>query len=218
MKVAAVKHWHCVHLFILSDSNAIHWLLAIVMGHELVLFAYTFSGWIFVVLNDSSQAEVSNLAEKTFTDEDVCSSQVSVNVVLLFDVRHAFCNLMHKNTRPLSIIRHSQWCWTLKFCFHTPCFIDILSSLKIFMWLGEYQTPVIRRIMKCTYGRVMSFDLVQACMWLIRTWAPKSISLGSCIFLPGGLFKKSNKLPDSKEQRIQTNSVFMQESWTSEKI
>lgn len=53
----------------------------------------TFSGSIFIVLYDTCKTKVSNFAHQALINQNVGSSQVSVNVVLSFDVGHAFCNL-----------------------------------------------------------------------------------------------------------------------------
>lgn len=56
----------------------------------------TFSGCVLIVLDDSGEAKVSNLAHQSLRDQDVGGSQVSVNIVPLLDVGHSFCNLWTK--------------------------------------------------------------------------------------------------------------------------
>lgn len=56
----------------------------------------TFPGRVFIVLNDTRQAKVGNLAHQGRRDQDVGGSEISVNVVPLLDEGHAFCNLHPK--------------------------------------------------------------------------------------------------------------------------
>lgn len=121
------------------------------------------------------------------------------------------------NHFPLYITPSEAEHWSSAFAWlHTPCFTDSLSSPKIF-W--EFETPVKNSTTEYVNGWLWCGDLVQACVQaIIRTWAPKSISLGSCIFLPGGLFKKSNKLPNSQEQRMQIWLVCEKKSKPSRKF
>lgn len=53
----------------------------------------TLSGSIFIVLYDTGETKVSDLAHQTLINQDIGSPQVSVNVVPSFDVGHAFCCL-----------------------------------------------------------------------------------------------------------------------------
>lgn len=55
--------------------------------------AATLSGCVLVVLNEPSQAKVSDLAHQIVSDEDVSRPQVTVDVVHPFDVRHSSCDL-----------------------------------------------------------------------------------------------------------------------------
>ena len=58
----------------------------------------TFPGRVFIVLNETRQAKVGNLAHQGRRDQDVGGSEISVNVVPLLDEGHAFCNLHPKQT------------------------------------------------------------------------------------------------------------------------
>lgn len=53
----------------------------------------TFSGRVLVVLDDTGQSKISDLTHQTLVDQDISSAEVSVNVVSLLDVSHAFCYL-----------------------------------------------------------------------------------------------------------------------------
>lgn len=51
--------------------------------------AFTLSGCIFIVFNQSCQPKVGNLAYEAVAHQDVCGPQVSVDVVHPLDVRHS---------------------------------------------------------------------------------------------------------------------------------
>lgn len=56
----------------------------------------TFPSRVLIVLDDPCQAEVSNLTYQGCRDQDVGSTEISVNIVPLLDEGHAFCNLHPK--------------------------------------------------------------------------------------------------------------------------
>lgn len=53
----------------------------------------TLSGCVLIVLNESSQAKVGDLAHQIVSNKDVGCSQVTVDVVHSLDVRHSRRNL-----------------------------------------------------------------------------------------------------------------------------
>lgn len=64
---------------------------------EALCHLLTLLGSILVVLNDTRQTKVCNLADQSLVDQDVGSTQVPVDVIPPFDVSHALCNLgMHR--------------------------------------------------------------------------------------------------------------------------
>lgn len=61
--------------------------------------ALTLSGCVLVVLNESSQAKVSNLAHQIVSNQNVCCSQVTVDVVHSLNVCHPRRNLHQETER-----------------------------------------------------------------------------------------------------------------------
>lgn len=55
--------------------------------------SHTLSGGVLVVLDEPSQAEVSDLTHQVISDQNVGSSQVPVDVVHPLNEGHAVCNL-----------------------------------------------------------------------------------------------------------------------------
>lgn len=53
----------------------------------------TFPSCVFIVLDDTCQAKVGDLTHQGCRDQDIGSSEISVNVIPLLDEGHAFCNL-----------------------------------------------------------------------------------------------------------------------------
>ncbi len=60
------------------------------LGHRLWM---TLSSRVLIVLDESSQPKVCNLTDQTFSNQDVGSSQVSVDVVHPLNIGHACSNL-----------------------------------------------------------------------------------------------------------------------------
>ena len=76
-------------------------LLSFIPTHKhTVSHPATLSGCVLVVLNEPSQAKVSDLAHQIVSNKDVRCSQVTVDVVHPFDVRHSSCNLQKEKARP----------------------------------------------------------------------------------------------------------------------
>lgn len=55
--------------------------------------SHTLSGGVLVVLDEPSQAEVSDLTHQVISDQNVGGSQVPVDVVHPLNEGHAVCNL-----------------------------------------------------------------------------------------------------------------------------
>lgn len=53
----------------------------------------TLSSCVLIVLDKTSQTKVCNLAHQVVSDQDVGGTQITVNVVHSFNVRHSSCNL-----------------------------------------------------------------------------------------------------------------------------
>lgn len=53
----------------------------------------TFSCCVFIVLNESCQSEICNLTDELMIHQNVCRSQVPVNVISLLDEGHAISHL-----------------------------------------------------------------------------------------------------------------------------
>lgn len=67
----------------------------------------TFSCCVLIVLNESCQAKVCNLTDEFMRDQDVCCSQVSMDVISLLNEGHAIGHLQgaaHHQVRPVSAV------------------------------------------------------------------------------------------------------------------
>lgn len=58
----------------------------------------TLASGVLVVLDESGEAEVSDFTHQIFSNQDVGSAQVSVDVVHPLNVRHPSCNLLETQT------------------------------------------------------------------------------------------------------------------------
>lgn len=64
----------------------------------------TLSGAVLIVLYDSGQSKICYFTEQTLWDQDVCCSQVSVDVILLLYVGHALCYLQERKKNVMHMI------------------------------------------------------------------------------------------------------------------
>lgn len=99
---------------------------------------HTFPCCVLVIFDDSRQAKVCNLAHEWLRDQDVSSSQITVDVVLPLDVRHAFCNLQTEGAQVRTLNRLS--CWPSRKTKQTnkhPWVFEILSCILSF-WLFKF--------------------------------------------------------------------------------
>lgn len=67
----------------------------------------TFSCCVLIVLNESGQSKICNLTDEFMRDQDVCCSQVSMDVIFLLNEGHAIGHLQgaaHHQMRPVPAV------------------------------------------------------------------------------------------------------------------
>jgi len=70
-------------------------------GREFKVFGLTLVGVVFVVLDQTSKAKVGHFTYLVFAHQDVCRSDVTMNVVVAFDEGHAGGDLRTTKTQEL---------------------------------------------------------------------------------------------------------------------
>lgn len=72
----------------------------------------TFFGCVFVVLDQSREPKVGHLTDELMRNQNVCSSQVSVNVIFLLNKGHAVSHLQgtaHRQKKAVSVCSSMKW-------------------------------------------------------------------------------------------------------------
>lgn len=91
------------HMYNILASVILYWLILACTDRKLTL-----SGCILVILNDSGQAKVSYFTQQTLRHQDIGCSQVTVDVVLFLNVRHALRNLKKDDISP-QVLMELNW-------------------------------------------------------------------------------------------------------------
>lgn len=116
LSVACYKHFRTSYsyksLFLLQPNFSLSDLSVNILSRKRRL---TLSCSVLIVFNESCQTKVSHLAHEAVSYQDVCSTQVPVDIVHPLHVGHACCNLEGERTRNLNfhvvhlLVLNSWW-------------------------------------------------------------------------------------------------------------
>lgn len=100
------------------------------LGHRLWM---TLSSCVLIVLDKSSQPKVCNLTDQTVSNQDIGSSQVSVDVVHPLNIGHACSNLEEIKALSSTYLRRET---DISFNkdMHSRCFVELIWRTGIFVW------------------------------------------------------------------------------------
>ncbi len=91
------------HMYLVKYSTHLWWEKPLTQvksahthTHTHTHIKFTLSGRVFVILYHSCESKVGYFTQQALWHQDVCRSEVSVNIILLLYVRHALCYLQER--------------------------------------------------------------------------------------------------------------------------